>query len=985
MENEIRHNKLVQADVNLMRDTMPGSIGDAGSIMPHVHGSNEPELGPAPTKDLRLLRVSENLLLAIAFVESEKKPSFAVYQIALEDGDIRSLKLVSVVNYQPKGDEWLSGFDIALVGIDLTLWTVWQRRSLAVVRTATLSNVLCDDDSPIQNIATKVRWRTILPDSVGVRLNAEELDTKDIPQTFLKHIFTPGAFSDSNIRKALMMYVETVDAHVRTLTQDDYLTNNEDREMHEVTSIGNSSDDDRPTLKSYTCELIANHIVKEEGDEEGYQTAVNKEWKTFYCICCDFEDEEAIPLAILTPEQSVGDHISNPAIVARHDGFSTVRRLDELELLYHHYAPVKDDLQQECFVPMELENSVFDDEDVQTTKLLTNRKYNSNVIGFGTVMASLVSIISEEKMAEIDLWLEQTLFRDSSVPNADAIGHQLYNRYISKSNISASDEKLTMTQLRECGDLDATVHLILDTLIDTLESEISGDKTSDVLDSIITTATTQLVETRYYTSRNVMVVLAFLVALDGNQKIMKNTLDRLEECQSILKAYTLLRWMCRQSLDQEVGNHFGIEAAIAENSHQAHVATSQIELVHPSGLIQLLVSRYYPCYVHHERFEVAVTRSARQLIQQLKFLQSNGKFCESSVVSVANSIESLGQPKLALSILQCLPVSDAVLFVQAKCWTRLGETKDAENAFLRVANGFDDFYEHQPQTNVLQALQRILPQGCDTLIDYYIHVSAFVFAHAQADLIIRFGKLALTSIEAVHESKKAKESGHKRYIGSTGSLWYRVFVGYLLKKDVEGATAAMTSIEEMERRADAAKYLVSWLAENDNLGTICTLPLSGFRPQVEDALVAKAEAQDAPVPDSQVNFSKHLYAFYIYAGDYGPAALAMYKLAKRCQRNIKAPGALKQSITSYLAAINSLSMLPSDRQWLSVSFENDNDDMIDISRLRKEYVATKAHFDLMGHYPEVASAYSIISIQEAVDKFEKIGLHDRARVLKHDI
>jgi hypothetical protein len=274
-----------------------------------------------------------------------------------------------------------------------------------------------------------------------------------------------------------------------------------------------------------------------------------------------------------------------------------------------------------------------------------------------------------------------------------------------------------------------------------------------------------------------MVVLAFLVALDGNQKIMKNTLDRLEECQSILKAYTLLRWMCRQSLDQELGNHFGIEAAIAESSHQAHVATSQIQLVHPSGLIQLLVSRYYPCYVHHERFEVAVTRSARQLIQQLKFLQSNGGFCESSVVSVANSIESLGQPKLALSILQCLPVSDAVLFVQAKCWTRIGETKDAENAFLRVANGFgkftfeffwsldmisysvlmhspDDFYEHQPQTNVLQALQRILPQGCDTLIDYYIHVSAFVFAHAQPDLIIRFGKLALTSIEAVHESKK---------------------------------------------------------------------------------------------------------------------------------------------------------------------------------------------------------------------------------------
>lgn len=46
---------------------------------------------------------------------------------------------------------------------------------------------------------------------------------------------------------------------------------------------------------------------------------------------------------------------------------------------------------------------------------------------------------------------------------------------------------------------------------------------------------------------------------------------------------------------------------------------------------------------------------------------------------------------------------------------------------------------------------------------------------------------------------QAKESGHKQYVGSTSSLWYRVFVGYLLKKDVEGATSAMTSIEELER------------------------------------------------------------------------------------------------------------------------------------------------------------------------------------------
>ena len=51
------------------------------------------------------------------------------------------------------------------------------------------------------------------------------------------------------------------------------------------------------------------------------------------------------------------------------------------------------------------------------------------------------------------------------------------------------------------------------------------------------------------------------------------------------------------------------------------------------------------------------------------------------------------------------------------------------------------------------------------------------------------------------------------------------------------------------------------------------------------------------------------------------AALSMYMLAKRCQQNLKAPKALEQSIKSYLAAINSLSLLSQDKQWLSVPLE----------------------------------------------------------------
>jgi hypothetical protein len=63
---------------------------------------------------------------------------------------------------------------------------------------------------------------------------------------------------------------------------------------------------------------------------------------------------------------------------------------------------------------------------------------------------------------------------------------------------------------------------------------------------------------------------------------------------------------------------------------------------------------------------------------------------------------------------------------------------------------------------------------------------------------------------------------------------------------------------------------VDWLAENGKLGQICTLPLPGLRSQVQEALSSKADAQEVPIPDSQPNFAKHLYAFYVYAGDYMP-------------------------------------------------------------------------------------------------------------------
>ena len=47
---------------------------------------------------------------------------------------------------------------------------------------------------------------------------------------------------------------------------------------------------------------------------------------------------------------------------------------------------------------------------------------------------------------------------------------------------------------------------------------------------------------------------------------------------------------------------------------------------------------------------------------------------------------------------------------------------------------------------------------------------------------------------------------------------------------------------------------------------------------MEEALVSKAKRQQVPVPESQADFSKNLYAFYVYAGDYGPGMYSCVQL-----------------------------------------------------------------------------------------------------------
>ncbi|KAG2183802.1 hypothetical protein INT43_006813 [Umbelopsis isabellina] len=973
------NNNLKEGTSNVLRETIPGSIADSSSNILQMIIGEQDEFDASPRNLIRLFQLSKDHFCMFVFVPTSGNPHFATYSITLQDEDIGTMELTSVVHCNVINEEGLVGFDVVLDGDEAVLWTVWHQDAVAVVRSVRLFNVGQKSNSSADKVSRNPRWRTVLPDNLQSRITFEDLKDPEVSHKFLEHIFTPGAFNDSNVKKALMAYIDNVDAHERTLPQDDFLTNNEDKEIHEVSSIGNSSDEDRPTLKDHVEEFVAMHIVKEDQDDETHQVSVNTEWEKFYNLCCNFEDLEAIPMMIVAPAPANSD-ISNPLIIARHDGIITVRSLDELELLYYHYSPNKDDLLRQCFSPMELENKKFAEEEIQISKLVRDGKYAREAMKLASAMSSVVGLVSDETLNAIDSWLEKVLLQNSMALNADAVGHQLYKQFLSKCGISEDEENMAMTKLKESGQVDATIQLLLEALNDQSTTTAEGDKSSVVSDAVITNAASQLIKSRYALARNIIIVLSMLVALDTNQQIMKTTLERLEDCWQVLKAYSLLSWICKHSLEHEVVNKCSpIDDQTTENQQAGQQTTSELRT---SSLVHLLISHYYPARVVTQSFQDTVTRNARHFIQQLGVLQPDGKLSETAILKIANSIELLGQPSIALNILQCLTSSDAILFEQARCWTIMGKSKKAESAFLRVGNSFDDFYEHQPQSKVNATLQSILSEDCNTLIDYYIEVANFAFSKSQAaDLIIKFGKLALTSIEAVHDSKK-KVQKHSEI---AGALWYKVFVAYLLKDDLEGATSTLSSIQGLERQTAAAEYLVDWLAENDKLGQICTLPLPGLRSQVQEALSSKAEEQELPVCDSQPNFSKYLYAFHVYAGDYEPAARTMYKYAKRCQARMNVKEEVRQSVNSYLAVINAICLLSDDKRWISIDIQENGkskSEVIDLPTVHKEYMISKAHLELMDLDAEVGKLDEMINLQEAIEKYEKHGQQPQAAILR---
>lgn len=683
------NNNMKEGTSNVLRETIPGSIADSSSNILHMIIGEQDEFDATPRNLIRLVQLSKDHFCMFVFVPTSENPHFATYSVTLQDEDIGTMELTSVVHCNIINEEWLVGFDVVLDGDEAVLWTVWHQETLAVVRSVRLFNVGHASNPSVDKISRNPRWRTVLPDNLQSRISSQDLKDPEVSNRLLEHIFTPGAFNDSNVKKALMAYIDNVDAHERTLPQDDFLTNNEDKEVHEVSSIGNSSDEDRPTLKDHVEELVAMHIVKEDQDDETHQVSVNTEWEKFYNLCCNFEDLEALPMMIVAPTNA-NNSLSNPLIIARHDGIITVRSLDELELLYYHFSPNKDDLLRQCFSPMELENKKFGEEEIQISKLVRDGKFAREAMKLASAMSSVVGLVSDETLNAIDSWLEKVLLQDSMALNADAVGHQLYKQYLSKIGISEDEENMAMTKLKESGEVDTTIQLLLEALKDQSTTTVEGDKSSVVSDAVITNAASQLVKSRYALARNIIIVLSMLVALDTNQQIMKTTLERLEDCWQVLKAYSLLSWICKHSLEHEVVNENGTTDSQTIEQQQAGQQTSS--KLRTSSLVHLLINHYYPARVQTQAFQDIVTRNARHFIQQLGVLQPDGKLSETAILKLANSIELLGQPSIALNILQCLTSSDAILFEQARCWTIMGEFKKAENAFLRVGNSFGTYH-----------------------------------------------------------------------------------------------------------------------------------------------------------------------------------------------------------------------------------------------------------------------------------------------------
>ncbi|KAF8897169.1 nucleoporin Nup120/160-domain-containing protein [Infundibulicybe gibba] len=317
-------------------------------------------------------------------------------------------------------------------------------------------------------------------------------------------------------------------------------------------------------------------------------------------------------------------------------------------------------------------------------------------------------------------------------------------------------------------------------------------------------------------------------------------------------------------------------------------------------------------------------------------------------------------------LISWLPRTPGVTYVLARLWLNMGRADDAAYLLEKLAGSFgpDNALSYEDQ----EALTAVLPatELYDSEFAFYVHTSTLFKACLLVRHEVSFSQLALSVVSQGVD---------------TTALWHTVIKGFIDLGLYGDAYASLIASPHEKQKRECVSLLTYRMCEDNAVDTLVTFNFAGIDNEVEDALSFKARNVD---PRVRPCYSKILYSWYIYRGDYRNAALVMYQRARKLQGTpfeSSHSSFAGDQLEAYMLCINALNLVEDKNMWIVLPVSNDmseaprkrrklskhipetmfssgcfDTEIVQLSDIQYEYALLSAQIDIVRRDPTIISA-----------------------------
>ncbi|KAG9016926.1 hypothetical protein FRB93_009456 [Tulasnella sp. JGI-2019a] len=377
------------------------------------------------------------------------------------------------------------------------------------------------------------------------------------------------------------------------------------------------------------------------------------------------------------------------------------------------------------------------------------------------------------------------------------------------------------------------------------------------------------------------------------------------------------------------------------------------------------------------------------------------EFVEVAEVRLMDDLRELGLLEAVREVGLWVSEGPGAAYIMAKTWLQLGRIEVAVRLFDVVAGSFGD--RALTETPGKTALAEVLPftDPLD-LCRYYQHVAELFEELSFHEYLVKYAKLAIDT----------NVSGQ-----STELLWEKLYHGYVALGLYEEAYMTVMATVYPSLQTELVRKLATTMCDQGELNLLTRFSFVGHQAEVERTLAFKA--RNSTNPTAWPDYSKALYSWYIFRGDYRKAGGTMYLQARQLADFPVAPNQYIDLATiqarCYLAAVNALSLVDPKNAWVPLPAEEDaapqpsgsgssrkvhrkrrkllcsyltHDDLskgvgqelevVELSDIRQEYMLVLARLSLAARYPDHDIGKFLIGPVDIVSRYIQNGAFDEA-------